>query len=76
MNAKDRKELQRALDLLDDARIIIESIAEREQEKFDNLPEAFQNSERGEKMQEAASELESCTSEISDIHYRIEEQIQ
>ena len=73
MNKQDRKELQRAIDLLNDAKEIIESIGTCEQDKYDNLSEGLQATERGQKFEENASALENSASSIDDIISEIEE---
>jgi len=57
MNADKRKELAKAIQLLEDAKSIIESIQEQEQECFDNLSEGLQQSERGQRFEELAGIL-------------------
>ena len=47
----------------------LESIISEEQEAFDNMPENLQDSEKGEKMEEDISVLESSREEISSIAY-------
>ena len=71
MNKADRVELEAAITLLGKARDIIQGLAEREEEKYDNLSEGLQNAERGQRMQEVAEELEDCASEIEDIESRL-----
>lgn len=58
MNNTRRKELRKAMELLGEARAIIETMQEEEQESFDNMPEGLQVSELGEKIEENASRLE------------------
>ena len=58
MNAARRKELSKAIDLIEQAKEIISAVAEEEREAYDNLPEGLQESEMGEKMNEIADELE------------------
>ena len=58
MNKPRRKQLNKALELLAEARAIIEEMQEQEQECFDNMPEGLQASEQGEKIEENASRLE------------------
>lgn len=67
MNKIRRKQLNRALELLAEARSIIEEMQQEEQESFDNMPEGLQESELGEKIEENANRLE-------DIFGAIEEQ--
>lgn len=76
MNTSDRKELDKAIALLEEAKIIIESIAEQEQEKFDNLTEGLQQSERGQRFEEVSSNLNDQASSIDDIISEIEDQKQ
>ena len=58
MNAARRKELSKAIDLIEQAKEIISAVAEEEREAYDNLPEGLQESEMGETMKEIADELE------------------
>lgn len=58
MNAARRKELSKAIDLIEQAKEIISAVAEEEREAYDNLPEGLQESEMGEKMSEIADDLE------------------
>lgn len=45
----------------------IEMVRNDEQDAYDNLPEAFQNGERGERMQEVIEELDTALEEIGEI---------
>lgn len=58
MNAARRKELSKAIDLIEQAKEIISAVAEEEREAYDNLPEGLQESEMEEKMNEIADDLE------------------
>lgn len=58
MNAARRKELSKAIDLIEQAKEIISAVAEEEREAYENLPEGLQDSEMGEKMNEIADDLE------------------
>ena len=73
MNDGRRKVIGKVSALLNDARALLEGVAEEEQEAFDNLTEGLQASERGERMQEVAFELESLASELEGIEERLEE---
>ena len=64
MNNPRRKELRKALELLEEALSIIEVAWEEEQDSFDNLPEGIQESERGEIIEENASRLEEIADSI------------
>lgn len=72
MNANDRKELQKAIALIEEAKAIIESIGEQEQEKYDNLSEGLQASERGQKFEESAGELSNAAESLDDVVSSIE----
>lgn len=67
MNAIRRKELMRAIELLDEAKGILESVKDEEQEAFDNLPESFQASERGETMEDNIYNLNEAYDSIEEI---------
>ena len=75
MNKPRRKELNRALAMLAEARAIIEAMQEEEQESFDNMPEGLQCSELGEKIEENASRLEEIASYIEDQENELEDVI-
>ena len=67
MNKQRRKAIQQALDQIADLRTSIEEINEEEQESFDNLPESFQDSEKGETIQEAIDFLETATGAFDEV---------
>ena len=67
MNKENRKELEKAISLIEDAKQIIESIKDDEQDKFDNLPEGLQQSERGEKFEENVSVLDDALSQLEEV---------
>jgi len=72
MNTQNRKDLNKVIDLMQEAKEIIESVASEEQEKFDNMTEGLQQTERGQRMEEVAYELGNQSSLIEDIIYEIE----
>ena len=86
MNARIRKELVELASklnsittMIEDLKSDLETYAEEEQDKYDNMPESLQYSERGEAMQEAAdalndlvSRLDGSVSELYDISSDIE----
>lgn len=51
MNKERRKRLAEAYEKIGEVKEILESVKDEEQEAYDNLPENFQNGERGEEMQ-------------------------
>lgn len=57
MNEERRKSLMRALDLIEDARNIVDEIKGEEEEAFENLPESMQSGDKGEKAQAAIEAL-------------------
>ena len=66
MNKNDRKELEKALALLGEAQEIIDAIKDGEQEKFDNLSEGLQQTEKGQKFEETVLILEDAWSSIDE----------
>lgn len=72
MNADKRKELAKTIELMEEAKDIIESISEQEQECFDNLSENLQQSERGQRFEEIASSLSDVVSTIDEAISEVE----
>ena len=66
MNAQRRKDIAKAIVLIEEAIAILDNVAEEEREAFDNLPESLQYSERGERMEECAEAIEYVSSELTD----------
>lgn len=64
MNKKRRAEIERAIALLEEAKEIFETAGQEEREYYDNMPESFQNGERGEAADAAASALEEACQTI------------
>lgn len=60
MNDEKRKRLREAASLIERGASIVESVMDDEQYAFDNLPESFQDSERGATMEDAIGELEDA----------------
>lgn len=60
MNKVRRKKIGEAIDLIEQAREILESVMDEEQDAFDNLPEGLQSSERGETMEEYIGTIAEC----------------
>lgn len=82
MNKERRKQLKEAVTLLTDAQekiqeasSIVETCKDEEEESYDNLPEGVQDSERGEAMEENASQLDDAMSELESIGDSVGEQI-
>ena len=66
MNAMQRKTLQGYVESLGEIKNAIDEMTEEEQDKYDNMPEGLQESERGEAMQEAIDNLESASSSLEE----------
>lgn len=67
MNDLDRKRLQEAKQLVEDARSTVEALASDEQEKFDNLSEGLQASEKGQKLEATASNLADLANDLENL---------
>ena len=66
MNKKRRQDLRDALEHLEKAADLVSDAGMDEQMAHDNLPDSFQYSERGERMEEVVSNLESAGDLISE----------
>lgn len=66
MNNQRRKEIQKAIALLDQAREILEIVKEEEEQCFDNMPENLQYSKKGEKIEENIYTLEEFIDTLQD----------
>lgn len=67
MNAKRRKELEKVIALIEDAKSQLEILKDEEQEAFDNMPESLKYSEKGEKMEEAINYLDDSSNELESV---------
>ena len=75
MNKQRRKELEKAVALLAEARELIEVCKDEEQDAFDNLPENFQESERGEQMEEYIYNMEEAIDAIEEVECNITDEV-
>lgn len=73
MNAKGKKQISEWVNTLTGIKSSMEGMQSEEQDKFDNLPDGIQDSERGEAMQEAADQLEYAAENISDAIDNLQE---
>lgn len=73
MNNTKRKELSKAIDLLNQARDIVDTIMNDEQEGFYNMTEGLQQTERGQAMEEAAENLGCAIDSIDEAVSFIED---
>ena len=76
MNKQRRKELERALELLEEAKQIVEICQSDEQECFENLNEGLQASERGQQFETNADNLQCAVDEFDTVIEYINEAIQ
>jgi len=67
-----RKDIEKAISLIEEAKSILESAAQEERDAFDELSESEQDTPKGITMDTAASTLEdtleTCESLISKLH--------
>lgn len=73
MNNQRRKRLKDAIKLLEQARSIIDSVRDEEEESYDNLPEGLQDSEKGGTMLDNMDVLEEQGESIGEIISELEE---
>lgn len=64
MNNVRRKKIDALIEQFESLKEEVDAIMEDEQGAFDGLPEALQEAERGQIMQEAISDLENASSSI------------
>ena len=74
MNKDRRKRLSKVYKLIEEAKAILEEVKDDETDAYENLPENFQNGERGEEMQgyiemldEAYNYLDDASSVVDQI---------
>ena len=67
MNNSRRKRIDALIERIDDLMSDLDLIREEEQDAYDNMPESFQDSERGEAMYNAIDNLETAASYLEDI---------
>lgn len=61
-----------AQQLVEDAKGEVESLKDEVQDWYDNLPEAFQNGEKGERLQECIDSLEQLHSDLDNCSFEAE----
>lgn len=66
MNKDRRAEIAKAVALMEEAQGILETCKDEEQEYYDNMPESFQNGEKGSAAQEATSALECACDSLTE----------
>jgi hypothetical protein len=66
MNPQRRKQLQNVLDYIDKAKEALYILKEEEQDYFDKMPDSIQDSDKGEKSNDAISNMEDAYSLLDD----------
>jgi hypothetical protein len=75
MNDARRKEIQRALTLIEQAKEILREMLLQEQDDFDSMPEDLQNNETGQRAEDAIDALERAATCCDDAMSACEEVI-
>jgi hypothetical protein len=75
MNDARRKEIQRALTLIEQAKDILRETLLQEQDDFDSMPEDLQNNETGQRAEDAIDALERAATCCDDAMSACEEVI-
>jgi len=73
MNDNRRKKINQAIDLIEKAKLIVQEVAEEENETYDNLPIGIQYSARGESMYESVQALEYSEDSFTALLDNLEE---
>jgi len=71
MNARRRKELDRAIGLVQEAMDIVENAAGEEREYVENMPENLQLSDKWADAESVADELDDILGELDELQARI-----
>lgn len=66
MNQKNRKNIEKLIEKLDEVKTDLEFMQEDEESKYNNLPESIQDSGKGGDMQEAIENIESAVGSIEE----------
>lgn len=67
MNNQRRKEIAKAVAMLDDVNDILDGVNCDENDAYDNMPENLQDSDRASNMQDNIDKLDDACSSISEI---------
>lgn len=73
MNNERRKQIEKAIGLLQEASSILAEAASDEQEYFDNMPEGLQSGDKGQQAETAAGALQEAVDEIDNQISNIED---
>lgn len=73
MNKLGRKQIETIIGQLENLRDEIETLKDEEQEKYDNLPESLQDSERGETFTDNVYSMETAYDNIDEAINSLQE---
>ena len=76
MNAQRRKAINKLIEKIEGIQQDIEMYKDEEEECYYNLPDSIQESERGEVMQDAISQLDDAYNSLDDVLSYLEDAIQ
>ena len=76
MNRIRRKSLQEIIDQLEELKINLEDLKEKEEEARDGIPEQFQETEGYKKAEAACDNLEDAVSDLEEVISSIESAIE
>lgn len=72
MNNDRRYKLRRAVQLLKDAEMIMDSVLDAESDALDNIPENLQSSDKYDRIENAVSSLEDAIEGLGDVQSSVE----
>lgn len=67
MNKSRRSRIDKLIERIDELMSDLDIIRQEEQDAYDNLPDSFQDSERGEIMYNAIDSLESAADSLEEV---------
>jgi len=67
MNKDRRNQIKKVINMLQNAKEILNSICDEEQDAYDNMPENLQGSMRASDMEDAISEMSDALDAIDDV---------
>ncbi len=72
MNNSRRKQLKKALALIEDACDLLTEVRDEEESAYDNLPDSLQMSDKGDTMQENIDNIDEAISSLEDAQSTLE----
>lgn len=72
MNKQRRKNIEKLVKSIQEFQQVIEELKIEEQDYLDNMPENFQNGEKGENAQSAIDSMDEAISNIDEVIYSLE----